>query len=169
MSNSKQQVERPSSLSLCFVFFASQTRATFASLAALPNVEVVVRTGYPGQVQCINYTAPFENVECELSLVQSTRRPKKLTCFSSPCFILSPPPVAANTTLFGWDRIAMINMILRENMGVLYPTPSLLLDVERQGTLRGDARLKPSEKGGDCLHMCQTANRRAGQSGWRWR
>jgi len=51
----------------------------------------------------------------------------------------------------------MINKILRENMGVLYPTPSLLLDVERQGTLRGDGRLNPAEKGGDCLHMCPTA------------
>ncbi|KAL7409848.1 hypothetical protein BDY24DRAFT_402044 [Mrakia frigida] len=105
----------------------SIVRGVFSSLAVLPNIEVVVRTGYPGQRDCINFTTPFEDV------------------------------ASANTNMYGWDRIPMINEILRENMGVLYPTPSLLLDVERQGTMRGDARLKPDVNGGDCLHMCPTA------------
>ncbi|KAL7415047.1 hypothetical protein BDY24DRAFT_383536 [Mrakia frigida] len=111
----------------------SLVQASYTSLSTLPNIQVIVRTSYPGEAECEKSTAPFTDVS------------------------------QATTNIYGWDRVPAFNAILKDNMPLLLPssssffTPSppdpLLLDVERQGTLRGDARLKPNV---DCLHICPT-------------
>ena len=110
-----------------------QIRKTYTLLSSIPNTLPIVRTSYPGEVDCFNYTVPYTST------------------------------ASSNIHHHGWEKMPMINELLVRNMPLLDGEEvegeegrrggegkAVLMDVERQGQLRPDARLSP--KGGDCLH-----------------
>jgi len=108
-----------------------------------------------------SFVPPSPSPSLPLPNPPSSYLPSSSSSSSSFFCFFQPYPEATNN-IYGWDRVPAFNAILKDNMPLLLPSsssrssrfsPPLLLDVERQGTLRSDARLKPNV---DCLHICPT-------------